>query len=72
MTGKLITSRGFDPFATPYRPRMPVSAYALAATRHMHEFATTREQRLSAYREVRDQLIARIKGRFGGHPGGNE
>ena len=32
----------------------------------------TREQRLSAYREVRDQLIARIKGRFGGHPGGNE
>lgn len=32
----------------------------------------TREQRLQAYREVRDQLIARIRDRFGGHPGGNE
>lgn len=27
-----------------HRPRMPVSAYALAAARHMHEFGTTREQ----------------------------
>jgi protein-tyrosine-phosphatase len=32
----------------------------------------TREQRLSAYREVRDQLTERIKARFGGHAGGNE
>ena len=32
----------------------------------------TREQRLSAYREVRDQLTERIKSRFGWHPGGNE
>jgi protein-tyrosine-phosphatase len=32
----------------------------------------TREQRLAAYREVRDQLIDRIKERFGGPPGGNE
>src|SRR3954447_18768777 len=32
----------------------------------------TREQRLSAYREVRDQLIGRIKSRFGWHAGGNE
>jgi protein-tyrosine-phosphatase len=32
----------------------------------------TREQRLSAYREVRDQLTARIKERFGWHAGGNE
>ena len=31
-----------------------------------------REQRLSAYREVRDQLTERIKGRFGWHAGGNE
>lgn len=29
---------------TPYGPRMPASAYALAAARHMHEFGTTREQ----------------------------
>jgi acetyl-CoA acetyltransferase len=27
----------------PYNPRLPVSAYALAASRHMHQFGTTRE-----------------------------
>ena len=32
----------------------------------------TREQRLDAYREVRDQLTERIKERFGWQPGGNE
>ena len=32
----------------------------------------SREQRLSAYREVRDQLAERIKGRFGWRPGSNE
>jgi protein-tyrosine-phosphatase len=32
----------------------------------------TREQRLAAYREVRDQLTARIKGRFNWRSGGNE
>ena len=32
----------------------------------------SREQRLAAYREVRDQLIERIKQRFGWQPGGNE
>ena len=32
----------------------------------------TREQRLAAYREVREQLTARIKDRFGWRPGGNE
>lgn len=29
---------------TVHAPRLPVSAYALAAARHMHEFGTTREQ----------------------------
>lgn len=33
-----------NPFETPYRPRYPVSMYALAASRHMYEFGTTREQ----------------------------
>ena len=32
----------------------------------------SREQRLNAYREVRDQLTERIKARFGWRPGGNE
>ncbi|HET9716849.1 MAG TPA: arsenate reductase ArsC [Pseudolabrys sp.] len=31
-----------------------------------------REQRLDAYRQVRDQLTARIRERFGGAKGGNE
>ncbi|MCP3419605.1 acetyl-CoA acetyltransferase [Bradyrhizobium brasilense] len=33
-----------NPYEAPFRPVMPVSAYALAAARHMHEFGTTREQ----------------------------
>jgi acetyl-CoA acetyltransferase len=33
-----------DPYETPYKPRYPVSMYALAASRHMHEYGTTREQ----------------------------
>ncbi len=33
-----------DPQEAPYRPPMPVAAYALAASRHMYEFGTTREQ----------------------------
>ena len=32
----------------------------------------SRELRLNAYREVRDQLTERIKARFGWQPGGNE
>ena len=32
----------------------------------------TREQRLDAYREVRDQLMRRIKARFASQQGGNE
>jgi len=28
---------------TPYQPRHPISAYALAASRHMHQYGTTRE-----------------------------
>jgi protein-tyrosine-phosphatase len=32
----------------------------------------SREQRLAAYREMRDQLIDRIRSRFGGDAGGNE
>jgi acetyl-CoA acetyltransferase len=31
-------------YETPFGPRLPVTAYALAAARHMHEFGTTREQ----------------------------
>lgn len=33
-----------QPFETPYEAPMPVSAYALAASRHMHQYGTTRKQ----------------------------
>ncbi len=33
-----------SPWEAPYRPLLPMSAYALAASRHMHEFGTTPEQ----------------------------
>lgn len=42
--GKLVTPTGADPYEGPYRPRLPVTAYALAAARHMHEYGTTPEQ----------------------------
>jgi acetyl-CoA acetyltransferase len=46
--GKLITARRQSAYEAPYRPLTPVSAYALAAARHMHEFGTTREQLAAA------------------------
>jgi acetyl-CoA acetyltransferase len=36
--------REFNPYESVYRPFMPTCAYALAASRHMHQFGTTREQ----------------------------
>src|SRR2546430_1936539 len=36
--------REINPYETPYPPFLPSTAYALAASRHMHEFGTTREQ----------------------------
>lgn len=42
--GKLVSSQKVPYFEAMYRPIMPVSAYALAASRHMHEFGTTPEQ----------------------------
>lgn len=42
--GKLVSAQKQPYFEAMYRPLMPVSAYSLAASRHMHEFGTTREQ----------------------------
>jgi acetyl-CoA acetyltransferase len=41
---KQASVREINPYETPFKPFMPASAYALAASRHMHEFGTTREQ----------------------------
>lgn len=42
--GKLVSGQKGHPYETPYKPKMPVAAYALAAARHMHEYGTTSEQ----------------------------
>jgi acetyl-CoA acetyltransferase len=41
---KNTAPREFNPYETPYRPVTPATAYALAASRHMHQYGTTREQ----------------------------
>jgi acetyl-CoA acetyltransferase len=40
---KQASQREFNPYETPFRPFLPASAYALAASRHMHQYGTTRE-----------------------------
>jgi acetyl-CoA acetyltransferase len=35
--------REYNPYETPYRPILPISAYAMVAARHMHQYGTTRE-----------------------------
>ncbi len=42
--GRLVSTSRPDPFESPYKPRQPITSYALAAARHMHEYGTTREQ----------------------------
>lgn len=41
--GRLVSMPDPQPYEAPYRPRYPISSYALAAARHMHDFGTTRE-----------------------------
>ncbi|HEY1300915.1 MAG TPA: acetyl-CoA acetyltransferase [Stellaceae bacterium] len=36
--------REYNPYETPFRPFLPSTAYALAASRHMYQYGTTREQ----------------------------
>ena len=44
MSGRLVSTSRPDPFESPYGPRQPITSYALAASRHMHEYGTTRKQ----------------------------
>jgi len=41
--GRLVSMPDPQPYEAPYRPRYPISSYALAAQRHMHDYGTTRE-----------------------------
>lgn len=41
--GGLVSMRQPSPYENPYKPLTPLSAYALAASRHMYQYGTTRE-----------------------------
>jgi acetyl-CoA acetyltransferase len=41
---RAASQREVNPYETPFNPFLPTSAYALAASRHMHQYGTTREQ----------------------------
>ncbi|HEY2400767.1 MAG TPA: acetyl-CoA acetyltransferase, partial [Steroidobacteraceae bacterium] len=43
-TGKHASSSRPSPWEAPYRPMRPISSYALAAARHMHQYGTTKAQ----------------------------
>jgi acetyl-CoA acetyltransferase len=43
-SGKLVTGSEVQVYEAPYEPRHPITGYALAAARHMHDYGTTREQ----------------------------
>jgi acetyl-CoA acetyltransferase len=42
--GRLSTPARSNAWEAPYKPLFPLSSYALAASRHMHQFGTTRAQ----------------------------
>lgn len=42
--GRLVSMSEPQWHETPYNPRHPITAYGLAASRHMHQYGTTREQ----------------------------
>jgi acetyl-CoA acetyltransferase len=43
-TGRLVSNSYPDAYEGPYNLRQPITSYALAASRHMHQYGTTREQ----------------------------
>ncbi|WP_288587635.1 acetyl-CoA acetyltransferase [uncultured Methylobacterium sp.] len=42
--GRLVSMSEPQWHEAPYRPRHPITGYAMAAARHMHQYGTTREQ----------------------------
>ena len=43
-SGRLVSGSEPQPYEAPYGPRNPITGYALAAARHMHQYGTTRRQ----------------------------
>ncbi len=56
--------REINPYETPFRPFLPPTAYAMAASRHMHQFGTTREQLAEVAVAARQWALAQ-PGRLG-------
>jgi acetyl-CoA acetyltransferase len=54
---RAASMREINPYETPFRPFMPSSAYALAASRHMHQYGTTREQLAAVAVAARDWAL---------------
>jgi acetyl-CoA acetyltransferase len=42
--GKLVSTSRSSSYEAPYKPLRPISSYALAAARHMHQYGTTKRQ----------------------------
>ena len=53
-TGRLVSAAAPNIYEKPYSLRLPVGAYALAASRHMHEFGTTRDHLYAVVKSARD------------------
>jgi acetyl-CoA acetyltransferase len=49
--------REYNPYEAPFRPFLPATAYALAASRHMHQYGTTREQLAAVAVAARDWAL---------------
>ncbi len=43
-TGKLVSTSRSSSYEAPYKPLRPISSYALAAARHIHQYGTTKRQ----------------------------
>ena len=55
--GGLVSAANPNIYENPYKPRLPVSAYALAASRHMHQFGTTRDHLFSVAKSAHDWAV---------------
>jgi len=53
-TGGLVSAAAPNLYEKPYSLRLPVGGYALAASRHMHEFGTTRDHLYAVVKSARD------------------
>ena len=58
---KSSSARERNPYESPFRPFLPTTAYALAASRHMFEFGTRREQLAAVAVAARDWALLNPK-----------